>query len=89
MPRAIVVGKGFSAAELETMRAECEREGLRGVPWLVPDESKMTWGKMAKAVGTGGVALPGIIAERVRVCLSEHGMVPGKEVEVEGAVWGF
>ena len=90
-PRAIVVGKGFSESEVETMRAECEGEGVRSVPWLVPDDSKMTWGKMAMAAGTGGTALPMIIAARVKVCLKERGMVPGMEMEVDsgGGVWGF
>ena len=77
------------------MRAECEGEGVRSVPWLVPwlvpDDSKMTWGNMAMAAGTGGMALPMIIAARVKVCLKERGMVPGMEMEVDsgGGVWGF
>ncbi|KAK5009946.1 hypothetical protein LTR39_004824 [Cryomyces antarcticus] len=85
-PRAIIVGKGFSEDEVETMRGY---EGADKVPWLVPDDAKMTWSRIGKVAVTAGTALPGIVADRVDACMKEHGLVPGNESDVKGGVWGF
>lgn len=86
IPKAIVVGKGFSEDEMDELR---KIEGADKVAWLLPDDEKMTWTRIAKAAGTGGAMLPGIIAERARECLKEHGVVPGSDKSVSGQVWGF
>lgn len=86
VPKAIVVGKGFSDEEMETLR---DKVPAGSVPWLLPDDGKMTWTRIGKAAGTGGIALPGIIADRVVECLEEHGLVPGSDVKTDGGVWGF
>lgn len=85
-PKAIVVGKGFSDEEMKTLR---ESIPAGSVPWLLPDDSKMTWTRIGKAAGTAGMALPGIIAERVIECLEIHGVVPGSDVKTEGGIWDF
>lgn len=86
IPKAIVVGKGFSEDEIDDLR---KSEGVQSVPWLVPDDKNMTWTRIGKAAATGGVALPGIIAQRVSDCMKEHGMVPGSDDKVEPGLWGF
>lgn len=85
-PKAIVVGKGFSEEEMDKLR---ELVPAGNVPWLLPDDSKMTWTRIGKAAGTAGLALPGIIAQRVIECMEEHGVVPGSDVKTEGGVWDF
>lgn len=85
-PKAVVVGKGFSDEEVEKLRTG---EGAQSIPWLVPDDQKMTWGRIAMAAGTAGTALPGIIADRVIQCMKEHELVPGSDKKVEAGVWGF
>lgn len=72
---------------MKTLREGCE--GADKVPWLVPDDAKMTLMRIAKVAATAGTALPGIVAQRVEACMREHGLVPGKEEKFEGGVWGF
>ncbi|KAF2122168.1 hypothetical protein BDV96DRAFT_594090 [Lophiotrema nucula] len=94
VPKAIVVGKGFSEDEIKEMQSI---ESLKGkVVWLLPDTGKFTWGMIGKAVVTGGTALPGVIAERAKKCLESNGMVAGKERDgddvgggEESKVWYF
>lgn len=59
------------------------------VVWLTPDDGKFSAGMKLKAVVSAGSKLPGIIADRVKDCLREGGVVRGKEQDVEGGVWGF
>lgn len=82
----MIVGKGFSDEEMDTLRT-CQDADK--VPWLLPDDSKMTWMRVARTAVTAGTALPDIVAERIDVCMKEHGLVPGNEARVEGGVWGF
>lgn len=51
----------------------------------------MTWTRIAKVAVTAGTGLPVVVAQRVIECMQEHGVVPGKEGDVEGFgdVWGF
>jgi len=86
IPEAVIVGKGFSEEEVNELR---NAEGVQNVPWLIPDDKKMTWTRIGKAAATGGVALPGIIAERVISCMREHGLVPGHHESVQPGLWGF
>jgi len=86
VPRAVICGKGFSDDEVATLW-RCV--GGDALPWLLPDDAQMTWTRMAKTAATAGTALPGIIAERVDRCMKAHGLVPGKEGDVGGGVWGF
>lgn len=87
-PQAIVVGKGYSDEEVEQLRRGVEGSGK--VPWLLADDAKMTWTRIAKVAVTAGTALPVVVAQRVIDCMQEHGIVPGKEWKVEdGTVWGF
>lgn len=59
------------------------------VCWLLPDDEKFTAYMKAKAILSAGTMLPTVIADRVKICLEEHGVKPGNEDSVEGGVWGF
>jgi len=73
-----------------SIRKACADESKeQNTVWLVPDDNKFSTMDKMKAIGTGGVMLPGLIAERVRRCLREGGLVQGKEDTVEGGLWGF
>lgn len=82
----MVVGKGFSDAEMDALR---RIEGVEKVVWLLPDDAKFSAGMKAKALLTAGTMLPAVIADRVKMCLEEHGLVPGTEEVKGGEVWGF
>jgi hypothetical protein len=84
------LGKGFSSEEVAALQKACAAESKeQKTVWLVPDDAKFSTIDKVKAIGTGGVMLPGLIAERVRRALHEGGIVPGKEGSVEGGEWGF
>jgi len=86
-PQAIVVGKGYDDDEVAELR---KVEGAGKLPWLLADDQKMTWTRIAKVVVSAGTGLPVVVAQRVVECMQEHGIVPGKEWKVEeGTVWGF
>ncbi|KAK3066207.1 hypothetical protein LTR53_017539 [Teratosphaeriaceae sp. CCFEE 6253] len=82
IPRAIMVGAGFSEAELDDMRAI---EGGMSVPWLYPDPLK-------SAVSTlSGPFLMTVICKRVKACLKANGVVEGREGEdgEKVGIWSF
>ncbi|GAB7346905.1 hypothetical protein MBLNU459_g1978t1 [Dothideomycetes sp. NU459] len=93
VPKAIVVGKGFSEAEtaelMAAVRGAVPADAAAKVVWLTPDDDKFTGAMKVKAALSGGAKLPHLVAERVRTCLREGGVVPGWEERVEGGVWGF
>ncbi|GAB7364108.1 hypothetical protein MBLNU230_g4660t1 [Neophaeotheca triangularis] len=83
-PRAIIVGAGFSRAELDDMKT-CAGGG--SVPWLYPDTLKMAATPL-HAMAEGGVI--GHIADRAKTVLREKGLVEGSEGEGRGGeVWTF
>lgn len=79
MPKAVVVGAGFSESELDDMRAI---EGAQSLPWLYPDPLK------SAASTLSGPFLMMVIVKRVKGCLKSNGLVEGKEPEAKG-VWSF
>lgn len=81
VPRAVVVGAGFSEAELDDMR---KIEGGNQVPWLYPDPVKS-----AASMVTGPFLMT-VIVKRVKACLKANGVVEGSEArEEERGVWSF
>ena len=88
MPKAIVIGKGFSQAEMDQVIEAGEAAAKGKVAWLLPDDDKFTAYMKAKALLTAGTMLPTVIADRVKICLEEHGVKPGNKY-VEVGVWGF
>jgi len=90
-PKAVVIGKGFSKEEMDQIVKAGKDSGAEKaatVAWLLPDDDKFSTYQKAKAIATAGTMLPSVIADRVRDCLKEHDIVPGKE-NAEGGVWGF
>ena len=90
-PLAVVIGKGFSEAEMATLIERCDAAANRGdgrAAWLLPDDAKITFAMKARMIGTLGTGLPKMVAERMGACLKEHGVVPGSR-EVKGGVWRF
>lgn len=80
IPQAIMVGRGFSEAELDEMRTA---EGARTVPWMYPDPLKSV------ASMVSGPFLLDVITKRSKACLQSHGLEEGKEVKEKDAVWYF
>lgn len=80
VPKAIIVGAGFSREELEEMRST---EGGKSVPWLYPDPSKAVWSMLR------GPFFMSHIVKRAKNCMGEHGLAAGKEGQVVPDVWGF
>lgn len=93
VPKAIVIGKGFSDDEVEQLMRSV-RKAVPGdvgdkVVWLTPDDAKFSFAQKAKALASAGTLLPRVISDRVKVCLKEGGLVKGKEDSVQGGHWGF
>ncbi|EMC94947.1 hypothetical protein BAUCODRAFT_25094 [Baudoinia panamericana UAMH 10762] len=80
IPRAVMVGAGFSEAELEDMR---KVEGAEKLPWLFPDALKTA------ASTLSGPFLMDVIVRRVKGCLRYNGLEEGKEGDIKGGVWKF
>ncbi|KAK0946425.1 hypothetical protein LTR29_002187 [Friedmanniomyces endolithicus] len=80
IPRAIMVGAGFSEIELDEMR---KIDGAESVPWLYPDPLK------SAASALSGQFLMMVIVRRVKGCLRANGVVEGEEREGKGGVWKF
>jgi hypothetical protein len=82
IPRAIMVGAGFSESELDDMR---KIEGARNVPWLYPDPLK------SAASTLSGPFLMTVIVKRVKSCLKSNGVVEGNEDNDASKVgiWSF
>jgi len=93
IPKAIVLGKGFSNSEVASLHKTISSQEPTGnkTVWLVPDDDKFSLGMKVKAMASAGVLLPGMIAERVKASLrDEVGLVKGKQLgEVEGGMFGF
>ena len=79
VPRAVVVGAGFSRDELDEMRTI---EGADSVPWLYPDPIKS-----AGSILTGPFLMT-VIVKRAKSCLQTNGVAEGKEPGDMG-VWPF
>lgn len=82
IPRAIMVGAGFSESELDDMR---KIEGAMSVPWLYPDPLK------SAASTLSGPFLMTVIVKRVKACLKSNGVVEGQEKNDDSKVgiWSF
>ncbi|KAK0345602.1 hypothetical protein LTR91_005588 [Friedmanniomyces endolithicus] len=80
IPRAIMVGAGFSESELDEMR---QIEGAESVPWLYPDPLK------SAASALSGPFLMMVIVRRVKGCLRANGVVEGQEGGAKSGVWKF
>jgi len=81
IPRAIMVGAGFSESELDDMR---KIEGAQGVPWLYPDPLK------SAASTLSGPFLMTVIVKRVKSCLKSNGVVEGQENDASKVgIWSF
>ena len=80
IPRAIVVGAGFSRSELDEMR---QIEGAQDLPWLYPDPLK------SAASMLSGPFLMSVIVKRAKSCLKSNGLEDSKESTTEPGVWGF
>ncbi|KAJ9622759.1 hypothetical protein H2203_006410 [Taxawa tesnikishii (nom. ined.)] len=91
VPKAVVIGKGFSEEEMDDIIATGRREEKEGsgVLWLKPDDEKITMAMKAKMVLSAGTMIAPMVADRVRQTLKERGVVPGAEGKVEGGVVGF
>ncbi|GAB7339671.1 hypothetical protein MBLNU457_6252t1 [Dothideomycetes sp. NU457] len=88
LPRAVVIGKGFSEDEMkEIVRAGQATEYGKGVAWMLPDDDKFTAYMKAKAIVTAGTGLPAVIADRAVQALKENGVVEGQDFK--GGVYGF
>jgi len=83
-PKAIVVGAGFSRAELDDMR-KCE--GGDSIPWLYPEMMQSVM-KTGTHVLTGGNFMDSIVS-RAKETMKKNGLVEGKEDQVKPDVWGF
>ncbi|KAK5124282.1 hypothetical protein LTR85_001985 [Meristemomyces frigidus] len=79
IPKAVVVGAGFSESELDEMR---KIEGAQSLPWLYPDPLK------SAASMLSGPFLMTVIVKRAKGCLKSNGLVEGKEPEAKG-IWSF
>ena len=90
-PIAVIIGKGFSDAEMQDIIAHCKHEvGETKTAWLLPDDDKFTAAMKAKAVFSAGSALPGLIASRAAESLRQNGVVAGKSLnELKGGTYGF
>ncbi|KAK4952443.1 hypothetical protein LTR10_009249 [Elasticomyces elasticus] len=77
IPRAVMVGAGFSRSELAEMQ---EIEGAQNVPWLYPDPLK------SAASTLSGPFLMTVIAKRVKSCLKSNGVVEGQETDSKGTL---
>lgn len=89
IPKAVVIGKGFSQSEMDEIVQAGDAVAKGKVAWLLPDDEKFTAYMKAKAILSVGTMLPTVIADRVKMCLDEHGIKPGKEESFEAGVWGF
>lgn len=89
MPKAVVIGKGFSEEEMDEIVKAGEAANKGKVAWLLPDDDKFTAYMKAKAILSVGTMLPTVIADRVKICLEEHGVKPGKDESFQPGVWGF
>lgn len=88
LPRAVVIGKGFSEDEMkEIVKAGQATEYGKGVAWMLPDDDKFTTYMKAKAIVTAGTGLPAVIADRAVQALKENGVVEGQDFK--GGVYGF
>jgi len=90
-PKAVVIGKGFTEEEMDRIikaGKDSGSEKAASVAWLLPDDEKFTYYQKAKAIASAGTLLPSVIADRVRDCMKEHDIVPGKE-SAKGGVFGF
>lgn len=79
IPKAIVVGAGFSESELDEMRTI---EGAQNLPWLFPDPLK------SAASTLTGPFLMKVIVSRAKGCLQSNGLVEGNTPEAKG-IWSF
>ncbi|KAK3630921.1 hypothetical protein LTR56_017194 [Elasticomyces elasticus] len=77
IPRAIMVGAGFSRSELAEMQ---KIEGAQNVPWLYPDPLK------SAASTLSGPFLMTVIVKRVKSCLKSNGVVEGQETDSKGTL---
>jgi len=61
IPKAIVLGKGFSEAEVEELYSTISKQEpeRNKTVWLVPDDDKFSLGMKVKAVASAGTMLPG------------------------------
>ncbi|KAK0875995.1 hypothetical protein LTR87_010148 [Friedmanniomyces endolithicus] len=66
IPRAIMVGAGFSESELDEMR---KIEGAESIPWQYPDPLK------SAASALSGPFLMMVIVRRVKGCLRANGVL--------------
>ncbi|KAK4550391.1 hypothetical protein LTR36_003358 [Oleoguttula mirabilis] len=80
IPKAVVVGAGFSEAELDEMRTT---EGAQSLPWLYPDPLKS-----AASMLTGPFLMK-VIVKRVKGCLKANGLVEGQEAPEAKGIWSF
>jgi hypothetical protein len=83
VPKAIIVGAGFSRKELDEMRL---LEGSKDVPWLYPAASKMAQTGLGALVGKDFMTS---IIERAKATMKKNGLVEGEEREVKPDVWEF
>lgn len=76
VPKAVVVGGGFTESEIEDMRCA---EGALKIPWLYLDQ--------ATRDGFASSDPMGVIVQRTKKALLEKGFVQGKEDEVVPGFW--
>lgn len=93
-------GKGFARDEMQQIIDHCsaipaQTGGVSGkqVAYLTPDDSQMGMGGMFAAMATNAVKgrhpVGASVADRVKVCLEKHGIVPGSAVPEDAGVFGF
>lgn len=89
IPRAVVIGKGFSEDEMKQIVKRGQEAGGTGskTAWFLPDDDKFTLAQKARAFATAGISLPTVIAERAIESLRENGVVDGRETV--GGIYGF
>ena len=75
VPKAIIVGGGFTPDEFDELRTI---SGAGNLPWLRAD------------VSAGGPSSGDEIASRIKKCFAEHDLVPGGDsAKHTGTVWDF
>ncbi|KAL1311842.1 hypothetical protein AAFC00_001917 [Neodothiora populina] len=89
IPKAVVIGKGFSSDEMHEIIRAGDADAKGRVAWLLPDDDKFTAYMKAKALLSVGTLLPTVIADRVKICLGEHGLRAGSDDVKGGGVWEF